>query len=58
MGVGGLLEFHKTLGLIQAGNYDKAADEMLLSKWAQEPPVGVGSRAHRLSQQMRTGEWV
>lgn len=53
MGVPGLLNFHRTLAYVQAGNFDAAADEMLQSTWA----VQVGARAHRLSAQMRTGLW-
>lgn len=53
MGVDGLLGFKKTLATIEAGNYQKAAVEMLGSKWAQQTPA----RAHRLSNQMRTGDW-
>jgi len=54
MGIHGLLQFKNTLGLIQVGQYAQAADAMLESKWAEQ----VGPRAHRLSEQMRTGEWV
>jgi lysozyme len=54
MGLAGLLGFRNTLALIQAGEYDKAADAMLQSRWAEQ----VGARAQRLSQQMRTGQWV
>ena len=54
MGIGGLLGFHRTLTMIEAGNYEGAAEAMLQSKWATQ----VGIRATRLSQQMRTGEWV
>jgi lysozyme len=50
----GLLAFDKTLALVEAGNYDEAATEMLNSRWATQ----VGARATRLSQQMRTGQWV
>jgi len=53
MGIQALLLFRKTLALVQEGNYDQAADEMLKSKWADQ----VGARAHRLSIQMRSGEW-
>lgn len=53
MGVDGLLGFKKTLATVESGRYQKAASEMLGSKWAQQTPA----RAHRLSQQMRTGEW-
>lgn len=53
MGVAGLLGFKKTLATIESGHYQIAATEMLGSKWAQQTPA----RAHRLSQQMRTGDW-
>lgn len=48
-----LLQFTRTLKLIAQGEYDKAADAMLQSKWATQ----VGQRAVRLSRQMRTGAW-
>lgn len=35
------------------GEYDKAAEHMLASKWASQ----VGSRATRLARMMRTGDW-
>lgn len=54
LGVSGLLGFRKTLALIEAGDYAKASVEMLDSKWARQ----VKGRATRLSEQMRTGEWV
>lgn len=53
MGVAGLLGFHRTLAMAEAGNYDGAADAMLESKWATE----VGARATRLSIQLKTGIW-
>ncbi|MGX5880069.1 glycoside hydrolase family protein [Burkholderia gladioli] len=49
---GGLLTFVNTLGAMQRGAYDAAADGMLDSKWARQ----VGARAQRLAQMMRTGE--
>ena len=54
LGIAGLLQFHRTLTMIEAGNYKGAASAMLESKWAQQ----VGPRAKRLSEQMLTGEWV
>jgi len=51
MGINGLLQFHRTLAMVEAGNYDGAAEAMLESKWAAQ----VGARARRLSEQMRTG---
>src|SRR5262245_2874706 len=53
LGVAGLLRFARTLAMIEAGDYDSAADAMLESKWANQ----VGERALRLSEQLRTGEW-
>jgi len=53
LGIQSLLLFRNTLALIQAGDYDKAAEEMLKSKWAYQ----VGPRAHRLALQLRSGEW-
>jgi lysozyme len=54
MGVAGLLDFKRTLEFVRQGDFDRAAAEMLDSHWA----VQVGNRAHRLSEQMRTGEWM
>jgi lysozyme len=52
MGLGGLSKFKKTLGHIEAGEYEEAASEMLNSRWAEQ----VGRRANTLSEMMRTGE--
>lgn len=51
LGVNGLLNFKKTLKLIENKQYKEAAKEMLNSKWATQ----VKSRATRLSKQMETG---
>lgn len=53
MGVAGLLGFKNTLAMVKAGDYDGAAKGMLQSKWATQTP----SRAKRMSDQMRTGQW-
>ena len=53
LGIGGLLEFKRTLGSIEDGQFAEAAAEMLESKWAQQ----TSTRAHRLATQMETGEW-
>ena len=53
LGVAGLLGFHATLEAVHAGDWAAASQHMLESKWAQQ----VGPRAHRLADQMRTGEW-
>ena len=43
----------KTFAAVQNEEWEKAANEMLDSKWAKQ----VGQRAIRLSQMMRKGEW-
>jgi len=48
MGVGGLLAFKQTLGLVAARDYAGAARSMLASKWAGQ----VGKRAQRLAAQV------
>ena len=53
MGVDGLMKFHKTLTLVEQGNYKAAADNMLKSLWAKQTPA----RAERMAQQMRSGKW-
>jgi lysozyme len=47
----GLHTFVNTLGMIQRGEYSRAADAMLASLWARE----VGMRAQRLANMMRDG---
>jgi lysozyme len=53
MGLGGVKGFPKFLQYLQQGNYEKAAAEMLDSKWAKQTP----ERAKRLSEQMKTDRW-
>jgi len=53
MGVHGLLQFKSTLNLIELGDYDAAADNMLKSLWASQTP----NRANEMATQMRTGQW-
>jgi len=53
LGFAGILGFKKMWKAIEAGNYERAADEMLNSKWARQ----VGRRAMRLSDMMRSGDW-
>lgn len=53
MGINALLGFHRTLAMIEAGNYEGAAAAMMESRWAAQ----VGKRAERLSKQMETGEY-
>ncbi len=54
LGIGGLLEFRKMLEALRIQDWDRAATEMLDSKWASQ----VGARATRLAEQMITGEWT
>lgn len=53
LGFYGFLKFRKTRAAIYDCFYEKAAREMLDSKWANQ----VGKRAIELAEQMRTGEW-
>ena len=50
LGVGGVLKFKKMWMALKNGDYQKAADEMLDSKWAKQTP----NRAKRLSKIMRS----
>ena len=52
LGLGGLLGFKRTLAHLEAGEYGKAADAMLDSRWAGQ----VGERAQRLARQIRALE--
>jgi len=54
LGLRGLLQFRQMLGAVEAGDWARAAEEMLDSKWAGQ----VGQRAERLAKQMESGEWV
>ena len=52
LGIGGLLGFNNTLAFIAAGDWERAANGMLASKWAKQ----VGMRAIELSELMRKGK--
>jgi len=52
MGIKGLLSFKNTLAFIKAGDWERAANFMLVSKWAKQ----VGRRALELSELMRKGK--
>lgn len=54
LGVDGLLEFKHMLESFKDGRYEDAARQALISKWAQQTPA----RAKRVSEQIRTGDWV
>ena len=52
LGLKGLLGFNNTLAFIAAGDWERAANGMLASKWAKQ----VGFRAIELSEMMRKGK--
>lgn len=54
MGLTRVQGFHKMLAALQAGDWDKAANEMLDSRWSQQ----VGNRALELAKMIRTGAYV
>ncbi len=53
MGMPTFKEFKKTIGYIEANDYEAAAIEMLDSVWSRQ----VGYRSEQLSEMMRTGKW-
>jgi lysozyme len=52
LGISGLLGFNNTLAFIAAGDWERAANGMLSSKWAKQ----VGRRAIELSELMWRGK--
>lgn len=52
MGMPTLMTFSRMLGALAEKDWDRAAAEMMNSKWARQ----VGSRADELSELMRRGE--
>lgn len=51
LGLGGFLKFKNTIAAIRDKDWNKAADNMLQSKWAEQ----VGQRAFELAEMMRYG---
>lgn len=51
LGITGLLGFKNTLDFIGSGDFERAANGMLVSRWAKQ----VGRRAIELSELMRKG---
>ena len=51
VGIGTALTFKNSLALLQSGQYGKAADAMMDSKWARQ----VGDRAKRVTDAIREG---
>jgi lysozyme len=54
IGINSLKGFTNTLNALQAGDYDKAADGILASKYARQ----VGKRAVEIATMIRTGKYV
>lgn len=52
LGISGLLGFKNTLAFVKAGDWERAANNMLVSRWAKQ----VGRRAIELSELMRKGK--
>ena len=52
LGINGLLGFKNTLAFVKAGDWERAANGMLASKWAKQ----FGRRAIELSELMRKGK--
>ena len=52
LGINKLFEFVNFITALDSGDYDKAAEEMLESKWAKQVP----NRANELANIMRTGK--
>lgn len=51
LGLAGVLKFQNMISAIVESDYNRAADEMLDSRWAKQ----VGNRAKRLSDKIRSG---
>lgn len=54
MGIEGLARFRNTLWHVAAGRYERAAQGMMNSRWANQTP----DRARRHAEQMSTGKWA
>lgn len=52
LGVQGILAFKNMILALESSDYERAADEMIKSKWA----IQVGERANCLANIIRTGE--
>lgn len=50
----GLSSFDRFLSLVEAGEYETAADDLSHTLWAKQ----VGQRSVRLVRQLRTDQWV
>ena len=50
MGAAGVKKFEYTIEHIEAGDYDKAAKEMLNSEWAKQTPNRAKALAERMER--------
>jgi GH24 family phage-related lysozyme (muramidase) len=55
MGLNKFDGFTNLKAALAAGNWQRAHDEMLSSRWAEQPPIGVGIRAENLAAIMLSG---
>lgn len=53
LGISRLKKFKKMFAALNASDYERAAEEMIDSKWARQ----VGDRASELAEQMLTGKY-
>lgn len=53
LGIGGFFKFKKMISAVKDGYYEKAAVEMMDSRWAKQ----VSNRANELAIQMHSGSW-
>lgn len=53
MGITRFMKFRKMLAAVELGDYNRAAEEMIDSRWAEQ----VKGRAVRLADMMRKGEY-
>ena len=53
LGLNGVMNFRKMRTALREGEYDRAADEALDSKWHAQTP----KRCERVARMFRTGEW-
>lgn len=54
MGIGGLLEFIRTLAAVRDQHFSLAADGMRNSAWGKQTP----ERVRRMAEQMASGSWT
>jgi len=53
LGIGTFLKFKKMIAAVEAGDWERAADEALNSRWETQTP----RRAHEVADILRTGRW-